>query len=386
MNLIFLSNFYNHHQGPLCRALAAQSGVSFRFLACGTISLERRAMWGESRDLPDFVVRPRTPADWVVASHEILAADAGSVGSAPQILLRERLREGKLILRFQERPLKNGLAPLKFLPRMIKWHRWNPSNKPVYLLCASAYAAGDYAKMGLFRGKSYKWGYFPETIRYPSIDDLIDRKAKATILWCGRFLDWKHPDDVIEVAKRLHEAGCCFKIEMIGTGEMERQLKQQASDAGLLDDIVRFLGAMSPEAVRRHMESAGIYLFTSDRQEGWGAVLNEAMNSGCAVVASDAAGATPYLVNDGVNGSVYHSGNIQELYEKVRRLLENTTMQYSFGIAAYLTITELWNAEVAAKRFLQLSQALLNGTDASGLFANGPCSLAKPLREDWYQR
>ena len=52
----------------------------------------------------------------------------------------------------------------------------------------------------------------------------------------------------------------------------------------------------------------------------------------------------------------------------------------------YQTITELWNAEVAAKRFLQLSQALLNGTDASGLFANGPCSPAKPLREDWYQR
>lgn len=65
---------------------------------------------------------------------------------------------------------------------------------------------------------------------------------------------------------------------------------------------------------------------------------------------------------------------------------EFISMQYSFGKAAYLTITELWNAEVAAKRFLQLSQALLNGTDASGLFANGPCSLAKPLREDWYQR
>lgn len=60
MNLIFLSNFYNHHQGPLCRALAAQDGVSFRFLSSGSISLERRAMWGEIRDLPDFVVTPRT--------------------------------------------------------------------------------------------------------------------------------------------------------------------------------------------------------------------------------------------------------------------------------------------------------------------------------------
>ena len=39
-------------------------------------------------------VTPRTPAELVEASHEILAADAVIVGSAPQILLRERLREG----------------------------------------------------------------------------------------------------------------------------------------------------------------------------------------------------------------------------------------------------------------------------------------------------
>ena len=201
MNLIFLSNFYNHHQGPLCRALAAQDGVSFRFLASGSISLERRAMWGEIKDPPGFVVTPRTPAEWVEASHEILAADAVIVGSAPQILLRERLREGKLILRYQERPLKNGLAPLKFLPRMIKWHRWNPSNKPVYLLCASAYAAGDYAKMGLFRGKAYKWGYFPAALPYDT-ETLLPQKEPGSIFWAGRFLAWKHPDDVIRLAER----------------------------------------------------------------------------------------------------------------------------------------------------------------------------------------
>lgn len=219
------------------------------------------------------------------------------------------------------------------------------------MLCASAYTAGDYAKFGLFHNRCYKWGYFPETKRYPNIDDLIDRKAKATILWCGRFLDWKHPDDVIEVARRLKDAGYRFEIEMIGTGGMEQQLRQQALEAGLLNENVQFLGPMSPEDVRAHMEKAGIYLLTSDRREGWGAVLNEAMNSGCAVVASDAAGATPYLVENGRSGGVYHSGDIQELYEKVQRLLENTAVQHSYGKAAYRTITELWNAENAAKRF-----------------------------------
>ncbi len=48
------------------------------------------------------------------------------------------------------------------------------------------------------------------------------------------------------------------------------------------------LGAMSPDKVRAYMERADVFLFTSDFNEGWGAVLNESMNSGCAVVASHA--------------------------------------------------------------------------------------------------
>lgn len=382
MKILFCSNYFSHHQRPLSDALDELTEHNYFFLAHREMDTERKNLgWGQDLARP-YVGMP-TDGD---IQKKLEDLDVLITGSFPEKLTTDYAKYAKLFFRYSERPLKTGNPALKYIPRFLRWHRRNPPWRKTYMLCASAYTAGDYAKFGLFHDRCYKWGYFPETIRYPSIDDLIDRKEKATILWCGRFISWKHPDDVIEVAKMLRDAGCCFKIKMIGTGEMERQLKQQASEAGLLDENVRFLGAMSPEAVRRHMESAGICLFTSDRQEGWGAVLNEAMNSGCAVVASDAAGATPYLVNDGVNGSVYHSGDVQELYEKVRRFLENTTMQYSFGKAAYQTITELWNSEVAAKRFLQLSQALLNGTDASGLFANGPCSPAKPLREDWYQR
>lgn len=114
MNLIFLSNFYNHHQGPLCRALAAQSGVSFRFLASGSISLERRAMWGEIKDPPGFVVTPRTPAEWVVASREILEADAVIVGSAAADPAAGTPAGGKADPAISGAPLKNGLAPRNF--------------------------------------------------------------------------------------------------------------------------------------------------------------------------------------------------------------------------------------------------------------------------------
>lgn len=40
-----------------------------------------------------------------------------------------------------------------------------------------------------------------------------------------------------------------------------------------LNDYVTFTGPVQSDKVRGFMERAGIFLFTSDRQEGWGAVL-----------------------------------------------------------------------------------------------------------------
>jgi len=374
MNLIFLSNYYNHHQEPLCRALAAQPGVRFRFLAYGEISPERRKMWGEMREPPDFVRVPRTQEERACAAREILQADAILVGSAPQSLLDDRLRAGRLILRYQERPLKNGTEPMKFLPRMLKWRRWNPPGKPVYLLCASAYAAGDYAKMGLFRGKAYKWGYFPQTLSYDR-ESLLSQKEPGSILWAGRFLDWKHPDDAIRLAARLRDAGHAFTLRMAGSGPLEPKLHQLIAQNGL-DAQVRLLGSLSPEQVRREMERSAIFLFTSDRHEGWGAVLNEAMNSGCAVVASDAAGSTPYLVNDGVNGCVYPSGNGDELYGNAARLLAHPSERERMGKNAYETITDTWNAQAAAGRLCELIWAILAGDLSPEPYLEGPCSHA----------
>ena len=379
MKILFCSNYFTHHQLPLSDALYAQTEHSYCFLAHKEMDMERRKLgWGGG------LARPYTCSP---ENQEMLRQfqnpDVLIAGSFPERLIAAYRKRARLFFRYSERPLKNGNPGFKYIPRFLRWHAYNPPWRKTYMLCASAFTAGDYAKFGLFRGRCFQWGYFPETIRYPDIDALIGRKEKTTILWCGRFLGWKHPDDAIEAARRLRDAGYRFRLELIGTGEMEQQLQKQASEAGLLDSSVCFLGTMSPEDVRRHMENAGIYLFTSDHQEGWGAVLNEAMNSGCAVIASDAAGATPFLIKDGVNGRVYPSGDVQALFETLRRLLDSADLQGGLGREAYQTITGQWNAEVAAERLLRLSQALLDGEDASQLFADGPCSPAKPLREDW---
>ncbi|MGN1062362.1 MAG: hypothetical protein ACI4RO_04465, partial [Candidatus Scatosoma sp.] len=55
MKIVFVSNYYNHHQAPLSEAFYKQTSGEYAFIATGRMSLERRKLgWGEK--LPSFVL------------------------------------------------------------------------------------------------------------------------------------------------------------------------------------------------------------------------------------------------------------------------------------------------------------------------------------------
>lgn len=372
MNVVFLSNYFSHHQKFLSDALANRCG--YTFVNTVEMARDRQAMGWAVESEPEYLCSYSQDPERVKSAIE--KADVIIAGVAPRHLIRECVRRGKLIFRYSERPLKEGPEPLKYLPRLIRWHTWNPPGRPIYLLCASAYAAGDYARFGLFRGKAFRWGYFPEFKEYENLPRLLENKKKASILWAGRLLEWKHPEAAVAVAAVLKAEGFRFDLDIIGIGPAEQSLREMVKEKGL-EDCVHLLGVMTPEMVRRRMEESEIYLFTSDRREGWGAVLNEAMNSGCAVVTSDAAGAAPYLIEDGKNGLLYPSGDQAALLAGVKRLLTAPELPKELGRKAYHTVGELWNAEVAAERFVTLAQRILAGEKKPDLYKSGPCSREK---------
>ena len=204
---------------------------------------------------------------------------------------------------------------------------------------------------------------------YENLNALVDGKIKNSILWAGRFIDWKRPEYAIYVAEKLKKEGYDFSLNLIGVGDRFEKIKTLTEKKGL-NDYVKLLGAMSPEQVRENMEKTEIFLFTSTKQEGWGAVLNESMNSVCAVVASKEIGSVPYLIDDGKNGFTFKSK--KELYKRVKRLIDNPQKRKDMGKDAYETLTEKWNAEVAADRLLTLTENLNEGKDTP--FTDGPCS------------
>ena len=159
---------------------------------------------------------------------------------------------------------------------------------------------------------------------------------------------------------------------------MEESLKRETEELGVADRM-RFHGFLPPEEIRHIMERCQIHVFTSNRLEGWGAVVNEAMNSGCAEVASAAAGAVPYLIRQGVNGIAYPGDDFMQMAQAVLSLACNDGKRKEMGRKAMETITGAWNAEHAAGELLRFSKELLTGEPKGA--DDGPLSPAPVISE-----
>ena len=398
MKITFVSNFLGPHQLPFCEEMYKRIGDDFKFVETEPMSDERIKLgWALEKSQYPFEIKAYESIEndlWTKSL--ILSSDVVIIGSAPDSYIVSRLRAGKLTFKYSERFYKTGLNLKKIPHAMIgAWlHHGRFQKYPLYMLCASAYTPADAAVFHNYIGRTYKWGYFPKAKEYDAVE-LMKKKLsvtsggwkhpQASILWAGRLIGWKHPDASIELAASLKKKGYSFRMSIIGNGELETQLRDMIRDRHL-EDCVEMLGAMSPDEVRDHMEKADIYLFTSDFNEGWGAVLNESMNSGCAVVASHAIGSVPFLIKNGENGLIYENENQKHLEEQVIRLLDDAELRSRIGKKAYETIVNMWNAKTAAERFILLAQNLIEKNNTDNLFTDGPCSKAKIIKNNWYQR
>lgn len=350
--MVFVSNYFNHHQLYVCDALYRLLQGDFSFIQMEEMEEERVRM-GWSAEERDYVLS--YAADPTGCQELIDTADVVIFGGEDdERTIQDRLRAGKPILRYAERPYKEAqwkaISPRGLLRKFQDHTRYRKA--PVYLLCAGAYVADDYHIFHAYPKKMLRYGYFPEVKHYADREALFAGKEPHSILWAARMIDWKHPELAIAVAKHLKDKGLPFHLNLIGGGPMEEELRASVEAAGLTEEV-SFLGFRTPSEVRSYMERSEIYLMTSDRKEGWGAVVNEAMNSGCAVVADHMAGAVPTLLRDGVNGCIYRDGDVQGLCETVERLLAENGLTHRLGEQALTDIETLWNPEAAAERIAE---------------------------------
>ena len=237
MKLVFVSNYFNHHQQPvsdklyeLCKAC----GGNYTFMQTVPMEEERVRMgWGEV-----FRKTPYLSNFWenpTLCQQQIDEADAVIFGGTDEeCYIQNRLRAGKPIWRYSERLYKTGrykfISPRGLRKKFLDHTRYGASR--VFLLCSGAYVAGDFRLVLAYPWKKYRFGYFPAFKQY-DIDALMAGKSyrksgKVQLFWAARMIDWKHPEIPIRLASKLKKQG--YSFQMLTLGELSPHQKKSHSD------------------------------------------------------------------------------------------------------------------------------------------------------------
>lgn len=110
------------------------------------------------------------------------------------------------------------------------------------------------------------------------------------------------------------------RLAIVGDGPQREALQALTQTLGIASRV-EFVGAQSNIAARSRMSTARALVLPS-MFDGWGAVVNEALHSGCYVIASDSCGASELL--GGARGTVY-DGSLRGLTNALSQLGDDSS-------------------------------------------------------------
>jgi glycosyltransferase involved in cell wall biosynthesis len=145
----------------------------------------------------------------------------------------------------------------------------------------------------------------------------FEPRTENLIVFVGRVTTEKQIDKLIQAFAKLSPE-LDAKLEIVGGGEIEKELKSLANSLGL-GDRIRFRGYVSNEELREALTRATVFAMPSIAELQSIATM-EAMASGLPIVAANAM-ALPHLVHDGENGYLVEPGDVDEFAARLTDVL-----------------------------------------------------------------
>lgn len=154
--------------------------------------------------------------------------------------------------------------------------------------------------------------------------DECDKDYEA-VLFLGRICEAKGVNELLDAMKKIHEMRPEVTLYLGGIYE-NPEFESKVNEAS---EYVEFIGWMSPEDKNSYLKKCGIFTLPS-YFEGQGVSILEAMNYGCAVVATDVGG-IPMMIADSENGVLVKPKDTDSLYEGLMKLLDDPTKAKEYG-------------------------------------------------------
>ncbi len=174
------------------------------------------------------------------------------------------------------------------------------------------------------------------------------RPGRPVILYVGKMSERKRPHDLLEAYALLSPDGRAEPdpyLVYVGEGTERARLEARTSSLGW--SSVKFLGFKNQSELPAYYDLCDVFVIPSVL-EPWGLVVNEAMNAGRPIIASDRVGCAPDLVRDGVNGRIFGAGDIGALHMALRDVLSDPCRCRTMGQNS-LDIIRVWGFEEDAK-------------------------------------
>jgi glycosyltransferase involved in cell wall biosynthesis len=374
MRLLHVTNIVSHHQLPLARAFAARlKDGGFRFVVTEPPMMDRVKMGWDAHDAEPWSLRAgENESDRVQFDKWLETADVVICGERLFQRIKTRLVRNQLTFYTSERWWKPPLGMTRLLHPRFSWMAYQfcrlAQSPYFHYLPMGGYAATDIRRIAAFQGRTWDWGYF--TAVPDPLPKCLACDGTLRILWAGRMLAWKRVDTLIRAFAVLVGQKPTTHLTLIGDGPCREKLQRLTQKLGIAGNV-EFHASMLAGQVREQMRKAHVYVLPSNAYEGWGAVLNEAMSEGCAVVASDGAGAAKTILRHGDNGLLFKPGDCQQLAKLLIQLSTDEPLRLRLAKAGQKTISDCWSPDVAAERFLAVADALLSKR-AVPEYASGP--------------
>lgn len=166
-------------------------------------------------------------------------------------------------------------------------------------------------------------------------ENAASRRAELALpqryaLFVGRLVQQKGVFDLLEAYARLRpELRGDLALVFVGNGVAQGELMQRAQ--AIAPGKVLFPGFAHREQLAAFYALSDMLVFAT-LSDPWGLVVNEAMSCGVPVIASEAAGCTADLVEDGGNGRVVRAGDVEQLALSMSELALNSELRLQMGL------------------------------------------------------
>lgn len=138
------------------------------------------------------------------------------------------------------------------------------------------------------------------------------------LLYSGKYIPKKRPLDLLEAV--LASGKNHLHLLMVGEGELRSSMEQFISKHHLQNKIT-LTGFINQSQIPLYYRAADVFIMCSGTGETWGLSVNEAMNFELPVLVSHLTGCSKDLVEEGVNGYVFETGNVQQISQLLQKFL-----------------------------------------------------------------